>query len=399
MKGPYKAVEIHPNVYWVGAIDWFLQDFHGYATNRGSTYNAYLIIDEKITLVDTVKQGFYDEMYSRISSVIDPGKIDYIISNHAEMDHSGCLCKSIEEMKPEKVFASKMGKKALFQHFKLEGIEEVKEGEEISLGKESIKFIESRMLHWPDSMMSYLTKSKILFSQDGFGMHLATSHIMDVDNPEGVLYWEASKYYANILLPYSPLVLKFAEKIQKMGLEISMIAPDHGPVWKEKIPFIMDLYTKWATQKPQRKVVILYSTMWASTAQMAKAIAEGVQQKGVEVVFLNQKHRSEIITHLLNGGALILGSPTLNNGIFPQLADYLTYIKGLKPKNLIGTAFGSYGWSGEAVTQLKESLENMGVEVFHEGIRVQYVPTSEDLDKCFQLGVDVAEELIKRIPE
>ena len=230
MSNNFSAVQIAKNIYWVGAIDWGLPDFHGYQTGRGSTYNAYLIVDEKITLVDTVKAAFMDEMLARVASVVPPGDVDTIISNHSEMDHSGGLPRAIEVIKPEKVFASVMGQKNLAAHFGDLGVTAVKDGETLSLGARKIQFFETRMLHWPDSMMSYLLPDKILFSQDGFGMHLASGARFADELDPCVVDFEAAKYYANILLPFSPLVLKLLERVTSAGLEFSMIAPDHGPI-------------------------------------------------------------------------------------------------------------------------------------------------------------------------
>jgi len=396
MKGPFKAIKISDDVWWVGAIDWTIRDFHGYSTSRGTTYNAYLIKADKITLMDTVKAPFREELISRISSVMDPGDIDYIISNHSEMDHSGCLCEMVRFIKPEKVFASKIGKMALFQNLNIDcEITPVKDGETLSLGNKTLKFIETRMLHWPDSMFSYLIEDEILFAQDGFGMHLACYERFDDQVDLEILKTETAKYYANIILLYSPIVRKLLEKVEKAGLKFKLIAPDHGSVWRKHINKIIEWYGIWSSQKPTRKAVITYDTMWNSTALMARAIADGIAAGGahVDVMPLSVCHRSDIVTEILNAGALIVGSPTLNNNIFPTVVDTLIYLKGLKPANLIGAAFGSYGWSGESVKQIEGYLEAMKVEIVEGGIKVKYVPTAEDLQKCFELGGSVADRL------
>jgi flavorubredoxin len=387
-----RAVKISEHVYWVGAIDWDIRNFHGYSTGRGTTYNAYLILAEKVTLVDVVKAPFLREMLARIRSVIEPEKIDYIISNHAEMDHSGCLPEAIEIMGPEKVFASKKGVESLEAHFGLKDITAVDDGGEIDLGNMSVTCLETRLLHWPDSMVSYLAADKILFSQDGFGMHLASNERFDDELDDYVLYYEAAKYYANILLLYSHIAEKVIRKIEDSGLEIETIAPDHGPVWRSKIPWIIDLYKRWASRELKKKALIVYDSMWNSTRMMARAIEDGLTEGGVHVKVLNATatSRAEVVTELIDAAALIVGSPTLNNHIFPTIADVLTYIKGLKPRGLVGAAFGSYGWSGESVRVLNAWLEDMKVELVGEGIRVNYVPKSDDLEKCRQLGLEVA---------
>jgi flavorubredoxin len=392
----YSAVKVTDDVYWVGAIDWTVRDFHGYATSGGTTYNAYLIMADKVTLVDTVKAPFKDQLVSRISSVIEPSKIDYIISNHSEMDHSGCLLQIIEMLKPEKIFASPMGIKALEDHFHA-GLEiaEVKDGDEVDLGNKTVKFLETRMLHWPDSMVSYLAEDKLLFSQDAFGMHLASSERFDDEIRDWRLEHEGAKYFANILLPFSHLILKALDRIDGLGIEIDIIAPDHGPIWRDKPSHILELYRKWAAQERVKKVVIVYDTMWGSTEKMALAIADGVIEAGAraEVMKLRAAHRSDIATELLDAGALVVGSPTINNNIFPTIADLLVYVKGLKPKGLVGAAFGSYGWSGESVKQLEEWLSSMKVELAADAVKAKYVPEEKILAACRALGETVARKL------
>lgn len=396
MKGPYKAVKVSEHVYWVGAIDWGIRDFHGYSTERGTTYNAYLVIADKITLIDTVKAPFKDEMLSRIASVVDPQDVSIIVSNHSEMDHSGCLFDVIELIKPEKVLASAMGVKALSAHFYTDReIQAVGDGEHLSLGNMELSFMETRMLHWPDSMFTYLGKDELLFSQDGFGMHLAADERFADEISGEILEYEAVKYYANILMPFSTLVNNTLKKVGDLGISIKIIAPDHGPIWRKDPGKIIDFYSKWAAQKSSNKAVIVYDTMWESTAAMANAIAEGIIAGGAhpKVMPLKSSHRSDIATEVLLAGALLVGSPTINNNMFPTVADILTYLKGLKPRNLIGAAFGSYGWSGEAVGQVEEILKTMKIDLVAEGNKVQYVPDTEALKNCYNLGTKIAEKL------
>lgn len=398
----FNAIKISDKVYWVGAVDWALRDFHGYTTERGTTYNAYLIMADKITLVDTVKIPFKNELLSRISSVTAPEKIDYIISNHTEMDHSGCLPEIIKAVNPEKVFASPMGVKGLNSHFKLDReIIPVKTGDKISLGNMNLMFVETKMIHWPDSMFTYLKEEEILFSQDGFGMHLATGRIFDDEIDESILKYEAEKYFANILMPNSHLILKLLDEVKKLGLPVKLIAPDHGPIWRKDINKILNLYREWAEKKPALKAIVVYDTMWNSTALMASAIGEGLRKSGVEVKLLPMRsnNRSDVATEILSSGALLVGSPTLNNNIFPTIADVLTYLKGLRPKNLIGTAFGSYGWSGESVPQINDILKAMQVDIVGGGIKVNYVPAEEDMKSCFELGENIGETLKKKVAE
>ncbi len=399
MKDIYSAIKVSDHVYWVGAIDWTIRDFHGYTTPHGSTYNAYLVMADKITLIDTVKGPFMGEMLARIQSVVDPSNINYIISNHSEMDHSGCLPEVIDVIKPENVFASAVGVKTLREllHHRHE-ITPVKDGETLSLGNMELTFMETRMIHWPDSMFTYLAKDELLFSQDAFGMHLATLERFADEIPAATLEYEGATYYANIVLPYSPIVLKALEKVAASGLKIKIIAPDHGPVWRKDLGWIIDLYKKWASQKPTAKAVIVYATMWHSTEKMARAISEALAQAGVKVklISMNETHRSEAAYEVLDAGALIVGSPTLNNNILPQMADVMTYLKGLKPVNKIGAAFGSYGWSGESVKHLEAMLKEMKVDVIAESVAVKNAPGWDVLEKCHDLGQAIAAELLKR---
>jgi flavorubredoxin len=399
MKDVYSAIKVTDNVYWVGAIDWTIRDFHGYTTPRGSTYNAYLVMADDITLIDTVKAPFKDEMLSRIKSVVDPSKIKYIISNHSEMDHSGCLNEIIDFIKPEKVFASTTGVKTLKELFHDQHeIIALKDGDKLSLGNMELTFMETRMIHWPDSMFTYLAADELLFSQDAFGMHLASFERFADEIPAATLEYEGATYYANIVLPYSPIVLKALDKIAASGLKIKIIAPDHGPIWRKDIGRIIELYKQWALQKPTAKAVVVYATMWHSTEKMAEAISESLAQAGVRVKLLsmNETHRSEVVYEVLDAGALIVGSPTLNNNILPQMADVMTYLKGLKPANLIGAAFGSYGWSGESVKHLEATLKEMKVEIAAESISVKHVPDSDVLEKCHEMGKTIAAQLLKK---
>ncbi|MBN2536840.1 FprA family A-type flavoprotein [candidate division WOR-3 bacterium] len=394
----FEAARITDRVWWVGAIDWEIRDFHGYATSRGSTYNAYLVMADKVTLVDTVKAPFRDEMMARIASVVDPAKIDYIVSNHSEMDHSGSLPETITRVKPDKVFASPMGVKALGAHFGLDGIEPLKTGDELSLGNLTLKFLETRMLHWPDSMVSYLAEEKLLFSQDGFGMHLASGERFADELDPAVLRHEAAKYYANILLPYSGLITKLLATVKELGLEVDFLCPDHGPVWRKGFD-ILGWYADWAQQEPTMKAVVAYATMWHSTERMAHAIGDGLAAGGASPRLLPvpPAHRSDVMTELLEAGAFLVGSPTINNQVFPSMADLLCYARGLKPLNKVGQVFGSYGWSGEATKQLAAELEAMKVELVAEPIRVNYVPTDADLDRCRKLGLEVAAKMKERV--
>ncbi len=401
MQGPFEAVPLSERVYWVGAVDWALRNFHGYATPGGSTYNAFLVLGkEKIVLVDTVKKAFQGELLSRVASVVDPGKIDVIVSNHAEMDHSGCLPEVAALVKPETILASKTGVQALAEHFGPElAVRAVEDGEVLDLGGVTLRFAETRMLHWPESMVTWCPEERILFAQDIFGSHLATCERFDDQVDPHVLDWEAAKYFANILMPYSVIVAKGVEKLLSLGVEWKILATDHGPLWRSRIPEILENYRKWSLQKPSRKAVIVYDTMWGSTELMARAVAEGISRGGAspKLMPLGGSHRSDVATEVLLAGALLVGAPTINAGMYPSLADTLTYLQSLKPKNLVGAVFGSYGWGPVGIKQAHANLTVMGVESVAEPLAVKFVPKAEDLEACRKLGLQVAEAVLSRL--
>jgi len=401
MDSSLRAVRISDRAYWVGAVDWGLRDFHGYATSRGSTYNAYLVLGDPVTLIDTVKAPFADELLRNVASLADPAAIDYVVCNHAELDHAGGLPRTIAALRPERVIASALGIKALRGHFHWDQpLYAPQDGETLRLGDLTLRFIETRMLHWPDSMFTYLEEEQTLFSQDAFGMHLASAERFADQLETAVLREEAGKYFANILLPYTNLITRLIGRLPELELAPRVIAPDHGPIWRERPETIVGWYADWAIQRPGRKAVVVYDTMWQSTDAMARAVGEGLAAGGLSVVLrpLAACQRSDIATSLLGAGALLLGSPTLNNQVFPTVADVVTYLKGLRPRNLVGAAFGSYGWSGEAVAQLEAMLQEMKVEVVAEGVKAVYVPDADVRARCRALGEAVAAAVVERVP-
>ncbi|MFC1839316.1 FprA family A-type flavoprotein [Thermodesulfobacteriota bacterium] len=391
-----KPIEIAKDIYWVGVRDWNIRDFHGYSTYDGTTYNAFLIMDEKITLIDTVKKEFADDLLHNISQIVDPGKIDYVISNHTEMDHSGGLPRIMHRIGEDKpLYCSKVGHKNLSLHFPNKfNYQPVENGGELKIGKRTLTFMETRMIHWPDSMFTYAVEDQILFSSDGFGQHYAGLEMFDDEIGEAIMP-HAKKYFANILLLYSPLIQKLIDKVKESGLQIKMICPDHGIMWRKDPGKIITAYEEWCRQEPKRKAIVLYDSMWHSTEKMAIAIVESLGEEGVDArpMHLRKWHRSDIITEALDAGAIIVGSPTLNNNIFPTLGDILAYMKGLKPKNKVGAAFGSYGWSGEAVKLITAALEEMKFDIVEPGVKILYVPDEDGLDACRELGKRIAEKL------
>jgi len=388
------TVEVAKGIYQVGVVDWNIRDFHGYSTEKGSSYNAYLILDEKNVLIDTVKHGFEDHLLYNISKIIDPQKIDLVISNHTEMDHSGGLPFIMRHIGEQKtVYCSKMGLKNLALHYpKKLNFTAVENGGELSIGRRTLNFLETRMLHWPDSMFTYCKEDEILFSSDAFGQHYAGYETFD-DIIGDAIMPHAKKYFANILLLYAPLILKLADQIQQMGLKIKTICPDHGIIWRKDPLKIINAYVDWSRQIPQKKAVVVYDTMWHSTQAMAESIAEGIAADGVDVkpIHIRSSHRSDIMTEVLDAKAVVVGSPTLNNGLFPTVSDLLTYMKGLKPKNKIGAAFGSYGWSGECVNLIQQELVAMNFKMIEPGMKIQYVPDKAGCKSCKEFGRKIAE--------
>lgn len=391
-----KPVEIADGVFDVGVIDWNIRDFHGYSTHQGTTYNAFLIIDEKTTLIDSVKKEFSNQFIENISQIIDPKQIDYVVSNHTEMDHSGSLPRVMHRIGEDTpLICSNMGKQNLSRHFPQPwNYKPVKSGETLSLGKRTLTFLETRMLHWPDSMFSFCPENGILFSSDAFGQHLATFDKFDDQVGDDVMP-HAKKYFANILLLYAPLILKLIDQVSTLGLDIKMICPDHGLYWRKDPGRIIDAYGRWSRQEAKNKAVVIYDTMWHSTEQMALAIAEGIQDAGGDALpmHLRKWHRSDIMTEVLDAKAVVVGSPTLNNGLFPTVSDILTYMKGLKPKDKIAAAFGSYGWSGEAAKIVSRKLEAMKFEMVDDEYRVQYVPSEDNLRAGFELGQKISKAM------
>lgn len=391
-----KSIQIAESIYDVGVTDWNIRDFHGYSTHQGTSYNAYLILDEKIALVDTVKKDFSDQLLDNIAEIIDPEKIDMVISNHTEMDHSGGLPRVMHRIgEKTPIICSKMGQKNLSRHFSQPWeYRPVKNGDTLSLGKKNLTFMETRMVHWPDSMFTYLKEDGILFSSDGFGQHFASFDKFD-DQVGDAIMPHAKKYFANILLLYSPLILKIIDNVVQMGLPIKMICPDHGIIWRNNPGKIIEAYARWSRQEAKKKAVIIYDTMWHSTEKMALAIASGIRESGADVLPMHLKgsHRSDVMTEILDAGAVVIGSPTLNNQLFPTISDMLTYMKGLKPKNKVAAAFGSYGWSGEAVKLINQEFQAMDMTLVDDGLKIQYVPTKEHLQACHDYGLKIGKAM------
>ena len=376
------AREVKPDIWWVGGIDWNERMFHGYTTEAGITYNAYLIMDEKITLIDTVKPKFADELIQRISQIVDPSKIDVVITNHVEMDHSGALPR-IHEIAPQaQIYASNpQGVKGIAAHYGIEAIG-VKTGDSISIGRRTLTFVQTPMVHWPDNMVTYCPEDKILFSNDAFGQHFASSKRFDVENDMSEVMHQARKYYANIVQPYSMQASKALEVVK--GLDLEVIAPSHGVIWTEHIPDILAAYEDFTSGKVEEKALIVYDSMWESTAKMAKAICEAFIEEGVpaQYVDLKRRHESDIMTEFLDAKYICIGSPTLNSQMLPTVAGFLTYMRGLSPKNdqRVGLAFGSYGWAPLGPKNVGKVLEECGFQLPVDTLTQNWIPSQEVLD-------------------
>jgi flavorubredoxin len=393
-----EAAKIKEGVYWVGAIDYNIREFHGYITPHGTTYNSYLVVDEKVALIDTVKAPFRDELLGRVSTVVDPKKIDYLIINHVEMDHSSSAAAVMEVAESAKVVATEKGREFLHAHYHDSApwdIQTVGAEDTLKLGKRTLSFIPAPMLHWPDTMFTYSMKDRVLFSNDGFGQHIATPQRFSDEVRDRKIFEEAQKYYANILMPFSNIAKK---KLEEMGmLDISVICPSHGIIFRDgaDIEQIVSLYKGWALGSSKDKAVIVYDTMYKSTEKMARAIEDGLDKEGVETRFFNLRLSdvSEIMNEVLDSKAVIVGSSTLNNGPLPTVGGFLTYLKGLRPKGKIGAAFGSYGWGGGAVKTIEEHLKSSGVELPEQGFQTKFVPDADVLKASYELGRKLADHI------
>jgi len=390
--------EILPGIYWVGAVDYRIRHFHGYTytTQRGTTYNAYLIVDEKIALVDTVYAPFTKEFIEKISAVVEPSKIDYIIANHVETDHSGALPELIKLCPKAKVMGTAKCKEGLQKYYYANlDFQVVKSMDTLKLGKRTLTFLEAPMLHWPDSMFTYIAEDALLLPNDAFGQHLATAERFDDEVDQAVLMEEAVKYYANILWPLGGLVVKKIEQVVKLGIPIKIIAPSHGIIWRKDPSKIINAYMKWGKNETKPEVVIAYETMWGSTAKMAQKIAEGLKESGVpaKAFDINETDRTSIITEMLEAKGFIIGSSTHDNNMLPNMAGLLELLKGFKPKNRIAAAFGSHGWAGGALKQIEGILGETGIKLGQTALAVQYAPDKNELKQCHEFGKAFADKV------
>jgi flavorubredoxin len=392
--------ELKDGIHWVGVVDWGIKHFHGFelSTKRGTTYNAYVIRDEKTALVDSVWSPFTDEFLRNVQAVVDPGEIDYVIANHAEPDHSGALPEVMKACPNARLIASENAAKSIPGHYHGSwDIKTVSTGDTVDLGSRQLVFVEAKMLHWPDSMFTYVTGSNVLMPNDAFGQHYATAYRFNDQVNQEELWQEAVKYYANILTPFSKLVLKKIDELVDMNIPVDIIAPSHGVIWRSDPMQIVHAYRHWAQQSPQPRAVVLYDTMWNATRHMAEAIGDGLRDAEIDFKLFHMavSDRNDVITEIFQSGGLVIGSPTLNNGVLPTVAPILEDVKGLKFANKVTAAFGSYGWSGEAVNTIEQHLEDSKLPVSVEGVRAQWQPTDDDLDNCRRLGKTLGQKVLE----
>lgn len=389
------SVKIAENIYWVGAVDWNIRSFHGpsYHTPYGTTYNSYLIMDEAITLVDGVHADFAEEWLNNIRELVDPAKIDALVVNHVEPDHSGAI-PALMKLAPEaRIYCTRQGKAALEKHFFAPwDYNIVKTGDCVKVGSNNLRFIEAPMLHWPDSMFTYIEEQEMLMPNDAFGQHLATSSRFADEVDDSLLMQEAAKYYANILLPFSDLVVKKIAELGKMGLKISTIAPSHGVIWRKNPARIINAYLEWASGSTGKKAVIIYDTMWGSTTKMARAVLDGLVAEGFDVRLHKAEvsDRTAVISDIMSSSVVFFGSSTINNGFLPTLAPILDELKGLKPKKKIVGCFGSQGWAGGAIKHMEHALADAGMPVSLSSVAVKWVPTADELAACREQGAAAA---------
>ncbi len=391
------SINVKNNVFWIGKIDWELRKFHGdeYSTHRGSTYNSYLIKEEKTAIFDTVWAPFAEEYIHNLSQEIELDKIDYVIAPHAEIDHSGALSLLMSHIPDTPIYCTQNGVKSLKGHYHQDwNFNVVKTGDRLSLGQKELIFIEAPMLHWPDSMFCYLTEDNILFSNDAFGQHYASEYMFNDLVDQNELFDECIKYYANILTPFSPLVTKKIKEVLAFNLPLDIICASHGIIWRDRPEQIVEKYLKWSDDYQENQITILYDTMWSGTRVMAEKIAHGISStdKAVNVKLFNlaKTDKNDVITEIFKSKAILMGSPTINRGILVSVAGILEEVKGLKFKNKKAAAFGCYGWSGESTKIISENLKTAGFELIDDGIKTMWRPDNEGITQCVEYGRQLA---------
>jgi len=376
------------NIDWVGYVDWTVRDFHSYNTRRGATYNAYLVRDEKTALIDTVKGPFAEELLANVSALTEPSSVEYVVCNHAEPDHAGALPRVMAAFPRATLLCNKKCATTLSQHFDTSSwkIQLVTTGDTISLGRRTLQFINTPMVHWPESMFTYVAQEKLLFSMDAFGQHYTSSARFDDEVPTATVLEESKSYYATIVMPYGKQVAKTLDAAGQF--DIDMIAPSHGVIWRSHVAEIIEAYRDWSVCRPGPKVSVIYDTMWDSTGRMARAIHAGASLPGVEanLIHIRRSDLTRIATEIIDTAAVAFGSPTLNGGMMPAAGAVLTYLKGLRPSGKAGFAFGSFGWMKGGPDSINEYLDKMKWEIVREPLTAQYSPKPKVLEECRAAG-------------
>lgn len=392
--------KVKNNVQWVGKIDWELRKFHGneYSTHKGSTYNSYLIREEKTVLIDTVWTPFAKEFVENLSKVTDLSKIDYIIANHSEIDHSGALPELMSQIPDTPIYCTKNGAKFLKGHYHKDwNFHEVKTGDKLNIGGKELVFVESQMLHWPDNMMCYLTQDNILFSNDAFGQHYASEYMFNDLVDQNELFTECMKYYANILTPFSAFAVKKINEVLSLKLPVDLICTSHGVIWRNNPTVIVQKYLEWANNYKENQITVVYDTMWDSTRKMAERIAQGIKTEddkvNIKLFNIAKSDKNDVILEIFKSKGILLGSSTINRGILSSMAGFIEEIRGLGFKDKKAAAFGSYGWSGESVKVMNDLLKNAGFSVIDEGIKVLWNPDSSAVENCINFGKNYAKKL------
>jgi flavorubredoxin len=387
---------LRENIDWVGYVDWNVRDFHSYDTEHGATYNAYLVRDEKTALIDTVKAPYAENLLRNVSALCDPAKVDFVVCNHAEPDHSGALPEVLRAMPNSTLVCDKKCVDALGEHYDMSKckIRIVATGDSLSLGKRSLKFVETPMVHWPESMFTFVPEEKLLFSMDAFGQHIATSERFDDETSLCTVMEEAKAYYANIVMPYGKSVKACLDRTAE--LEIEMIAPSHGVIWRTYHKKILAAYRNWMECRARPKVLVIFDTMWESTAAMADAIRDGASIEGMQVklISIRRSNLTRIATEVLDAAAIAFGSATLNHGMMPMAAATLSYLEGLRPRDKSAFAFGSYGWGRGGAEGVDKQLQAIGWEILRAPILSKYRPTPEILEECRAAGHMLAEKAL-----
>jgi len=391
-------MKIKNNVQWMGKIDWELRKFHGneYSTHRGSTYNSYLIKEEKNVLIDTVWIPYAKEFVQKLRKSIKLSDIDYIIANHAEIDHSGALPEIMKQIPETPIYCTANGIKSIKGHYHQDwNFIPVKTGDSLDVGNgKKLIFVEMKMLHWPDSMACYLTHDNILFSNDAFGQHYASEYIFNDLVDQNELFAECLKYYANILTPFSPLVRKKIDEILELKIPIDIIATSHGVIWRKNPTEIIKKYIEWSEAYQENQITIIYDTMWGGTRKMAEAIGEGIKKTdnvvNLKLFNASKTDKNDIITEVFKSKLILIGSPTINRGILTSIAGLLEEIKGLGFKNKKAVAFGSYGWGGESIKIIAKLMEESGFEIIDDGIKALWNPNDDAINQCVELGGRIA---------